>query len=80
MQTYITDLIPRIQRFSQKLDNLTLLTNQHWVVIDEMDRCKNVYIFRASNELLISSNGEVKVGVPGQQYPTNRQKGKELPL
>ena len=60
MQTYISDIIPKIQRFSQKLDNLTLLTNQHWVVIDEIDNSKNVYIFRQNNELLISQNGKVE--------------------
>ncbi len=60
MRTYISDIIPRIQKFSQKLDNLTLLTNQHWVVIDEIDNNKNVYIFRQNNELLISQNGKVE--------------------
>lgn len=60
MRTYISDIIPRIQRFSQKLDNLTLLTNQHWVVIDDIDKTKNVYIFRQNNELLISQNGKVE--------------------
>ena len=62
MQTFISDIIPKIQQYSQKLDDLTLLTNQHWVVIDEIDRVKNVYIFRKNNELLISSNGEVEKG------------------
>lgn len=60
MRTYISDIIPRIQKFSQKLDNLTLLTNQHWVVIDDIDNTKNVYIFRQNNELLISQNGKVE--------------------
>jgi len=60
MKTYISDIIPRIQKFSQKLDNLTLLTNQHWVVIDDIDKTKNVYIFRQNNELLISQNGKVE--------------------
>ena len=60
MRTYISDIIPRIQKFSQKLDNLTLLTNQHWVVIDDIDETKNVYIFRQNNELLISRNGKVE--------------------
>ncbi len=60
MKTYISDIIPRIQRFSQKLDTLTLLTNQHWVVIDEIKSSKNVYIFRQNNELLISQNGKVE--------------------
>jgi len=59
MKTYFSDVIPKFQRFSQKLDNLTLLTNQHWVVIDEIENSKNVYIFRKNNELLISQNGKV---------------------
>ncbi len=60
MKTYISDLIPKIQRFSKKLDDLTLLTNQHWVVIDDISNTKNVYIFRQNNQLLISCNGEVE--------------------
>jgi hypothetical protein len=60
MKTFISDLIPKLQRFSQKLDNLTLLTNQHWVVIDDINNNKNVYIFRANNDLLISQNGKVE--------------------
>lgn len=59
MKTYISDIIPKIQRYSHKLDNLTMLTNQHWVVIDEIENSKNVYIFRQNNELLISQNGKV---------------------
>jgi hypothetical protein len=60
MKTYFSDIIPRIQRYSQELDNLTLLTNQHWVVIDDINNAKNVYIFRPNNELLISQNGKVE--------------------
>ena len=40
MKTFIADIIPRIQKFSQKLDNTTLLTNQHWVVVDEITNSK----------------------------------------
>lgn len=60
MKTFIADIIPRLQQYSQKLDNLTLLTNQHWVVVDEIVNSKTVYIFRSNNELLISKNGEVE--------------------
>lgn len=60
MKTFISDLIPKLQSFSQKLDNLTLLTNQHWVVIDNINNNKNIYIFRTNNELLISQNGKVE--------------------
>lgn len=60
MKTFISELIPKLQRFSQKLDNLTLLTNQHWVLIDDINNNKNVYIFRNNNDLLISKNGKVE--------------------
>jgi hypothetical protein len=60
MKTFVADIIPKIQRYSQKLDNLTLLTNQHWVVLDELRQSKTVYIFRQTNELLISTNGKVE--------------------
>lgn len=60
MKTFVADIIPRIQRYSQKIDNLTLLTNQHWVVLDELGQSKTVYIFRNTNELLISTNGKVE--------------------
>lgn len=60
MKTYFLDLIPRLQRFSQKLDDLTMLTNKHWVILDEIANTKIVYIFRENYELLISQNGKVE--------------------
>jgi hypothetical protein len=60
MKTFLSDLFPKLQRFSQKLDNLTLLTNQHWVSIDNIVSNKIVYIFRTNNELIISTNGKVE--------------------
>jgi ribosomal 30S subunit maturation factor RimM len=60
MKTYFADIIPKIQQFSKKLDDLTLLTNQHWVVVDEISNSKIVYIFRKNNELLIAQNGKVE--------------------
>lgn len=62
MKTYIAEIIPRIQRFSQKIDDLTKLMNQRWVSIGDIDRLKRVYIFRPNNELLISVNGDVEKG------------------
>jgi hypothetical protein len=62
MKTYFADIIPKIQRFSEKLDNLALLTNQHWVLIEGIEQNKTVYIFRNNNELLISINGKVEKG------------------
>jgi len=60
MKTYLADIFPKIKRFSDKLDNLTLLTNQHWVCIGDILSTKTVYIFRTNNELLISKNGKVE--------------------
>ena len=61
MRTYISDIIPKVQRFSEKLDNLTLLTKQHWVLIDEVENSRVKYIFRSNNELLIcKKNGSVE--------------------
>jgi hypothetical protein len=60
MKTFLSDIFPKIQRFSQKLDNLTLLTEQHWVSIDDIISNKTVYIFRSNNELLVSTNGKVE--------------------
>lgn len=60
MKTFLADIFPKIERFSDKLDNLTMLTNQHWVSIDDILSTKTVYIFRTNNELLISKNGKVE--------------------
>lgn len=60
MKTFIADIIPKLQQFSKKLDNLTLLTNQHWVVVDEIANSKTVYIFRSNKELVISRNGKAE--------------------
>lgn len=60
MKTFVANIFSRLSKFSQKLDNLTLLTNQHWVILDESQNLKTVYIFRSNGELLISINGDVK--------------------
>lgn len=63
MKTFLLDIIPKIQRYSQKLDNLTVLTNKHWVVIDEELNRKVVFIFREKDsQLLISENGKIEKG------------------
>ncbi|WP_152541785.1 hypothetical protein [Saccharicrinis fermentans] len=42
------------------MDNLTKLTDQYWVLVDENISSKIVYIFRDNNELLVSKNGQVE--------------------
>lgn len=60
MKEYLFDIIPKIQKHSKKLDNITILANQHWVLFQENSNDKIVYIFRPDNELLLSENGKVK--------------------
>ena len=62
MKTYILDIIPRIKKFSKKLDDLTSLADKHWVILDDDTNLKSVYIFRKNGVLLISLNGEIQKG------------------
>jgi hypothetical protein len=62
MKTFIAEIIPKIQRFSQKLEDLAKLTNHHWVSIGDIAEEKRVFIFRVNNQLLISVNGIVEKG------------------
>lgn len=60
MKTFLLDIIPRIQKYSLKLDLESQLKNNHWVCINDTSEKKIVYIFRSNNELLISENGIVQ--------------------
>lgn len=63
MKTFVLDIIPRLQKYSEKLDNLSILQNKHWVMIDQEQGAKIVFIFRQKdNQLLISTNGNVEKG------------------
>lgn len=59
MKTFLSNIIPKVKRFSEKLDNISLLMNNHWTVVDESSNSRMVYIFRDNNQLLISNNGRV---------------------
>ncbi|HSI70357.1 MAG TPA: hypothetical protein VK941_09005 [Gillisia sp.] len=59
MKTFISDLIPKIQKFSQKLDDLALIINQQWVLVNDLSNLKTTYIFREGGTLLIAENGLV---------------------
>jgi len=59
MKFYLLDIINRIQSFSRKLDETSLIENNHWVSIDDLEAEKKVYIFRPNGQLLISTNGIV---------------------
>jgi hypothetical protein len=60
MQFFLFDILDKIQNLGRKLDDLSLLKNNHWVQLNEIDKTKKVFIFRSNNELLISNNGLIK--------------------
>ena len=62
MQTYFLNIIPSLARFSKKLDDITLLTSKHWVILNETTQSKSTYIFRNNKELIVSENGIVVHG------------------
>jgi hypothetical protein len=62
MQTYFSNIIPSLARYSKKLDDISSLTSRHWVILDESSQSKSTYIFRNNNELIVSENGIVVHG------------------
>ncbi|UTM21860.1 hypothetical protein [Dyadobacter fanqingshengii] len=80
MVYYILDLIPKIQLFSKKLDDFALIADQHWVMINEGDIGKRVFVFRRSGQLLVAENGVIEWGtweILGNSIIIN-QSGKSL--
>ncbi|MEI6949808.1 hypothetical protein V9K67_21655 [Paraflavisolibacter sp. H34] len=61
MQTYLQNLLPRLQQYSQTLDNKELLIDQPWVLVDEGGN-KQQYIFERDGKLIMSLNGNVRYG------------------
>lgn len=59
MKTYILDIIPKLERHSKKLNDLTKFHNNYWILLEENSNSKKTFIFRQNNQLLISENGKV---------------------
>lgn len=63
MKTFLSNLIPRLQKFSKNLDNTSSLTTAKWILLNEEAEKKVVYIFSDDeNTLRISENGKIKKG------------------
>jgi hypothetical protein len=62
MLTYIKHIFSNLNKYSQKLDDITIFQNQKWINIDEIGTRKKVFIFRPDNKLLLSIDGNVKKG------------------
>jgi hypothetical protein len=57
MKYYISEIIPRIQQYSKKLDENTLLTNNEWVQFNQESLNKVNYIFKKNGDLLVTERG-----------------------
>ena len=62
MKTYLNEIIPRLARHSERLDDITMLINKRWVLFDEVENQKTVYFFKKNYDLIISINGNVERG------------------
>lgn len=58
MKIFIEKILPKILSYSEKLDKLTLLIDEPWVVNDDSQKFTK-FIFRKDNSLLVSDNGNV---------------------
>ena len=65
MKAYLANIIPKNHRFSKQLDDIVLLTNQHWVSLDDISQTKRVYKFDKNGDLDIYKDG-------GQSGPLSR--------
>lgn len=61
MKTFILNAVQRLKKYSQKLDAQAVLYDKSWDVFNETGD-KELMIFRANSELLISRNGIVQKG------------------
>lgn len=61
MKTYLLNAVQRLKNYSQKLDAQAILYDKSWEVFNESGD-KELMIFRANNELLISRNGIIQKG------------------
>ena len=57
MKYYFSDIVPKIQKFSRRLDEDTLLLNHNWIAFNDTSDIKVTYIFRKNGELIISEKG-----------------------
>ena len=61
MKIFVETILPKILSYSEKLDKLSLLIDEPWVVKSE-SASSTKFIFRKDNSLLISENGSVTLG------------------
>jgi len=61
MQTYLSQILPRLQQFNKKLDQISLFTNKPWIMIDEESN-QHHYSFLPDGRLVMALNGQAQIG------------------
>lgn len=61
MNEYISNIINTISNYSRRLNNTALFVNRSWVFLDS-DNNQETYIFKGDGRLIMSRNGDVKIG------------------
>ena len=61
MKLFLENILPKISSYSEKLDKLSILIDEPWVVSTNDQRFIK-YIFRKDNTLLVSNSGSVVFG------------------
>jgi len=61
MRHYLSEIIPRLRKFSMSLDQYSFLIDKPWVVVDNEESFEKL-IFRKDGRIHLSINGEVTTG------------------
>jgi hypothetical protein len=62
MINYLSDLIPKFIRFDKKLDDITVLTNKHWIEVREDNRRLTLIFSKDPKVIRLSENGLISKG------------------
>lgn len=62
MKYYISDILPRLKKFSASLDNTSLLIDKPWIVVTNTESVQEKIIFRRNGEVHFVKNGNVEDG------------------
>ena len=62
MLNYLSDLVPKFIRFDKKLDDITVLTNKHWIEVREDNRRLTLIFSKDPKVIRLSENGLISKG------------------
>ena len=62
MYEFIRNILPRIQSFSKRLDQIEVFVDRSWILVDEINNKHEYNFLRENNQLIMSLNGKVKLG------------------